>query len=124
LPDPKSSVFDDYDRAPAQRIRRCADDGVQTLAQMRLMHKPQPQQYDPGTRLIGEADDLAEVEIERDQDAIGFGGAVENLTIWQAAIPGIQYVDCVMSLGSQPFRHCRRHVHVEQEAHPSRFRLE
>jgi hypothetical protein len=78
----------------------------------------QPEQHDSWTRRRGEAENLAEIEVEGYHDPPRLPGASEDFPIWQTGEPGIANMGGVVTFGSQPVRHRRRQVHIQQEPHP------
>jgi hypothetical protein len=68
-------------------------------------------------RPAGGADDVPEIKVEGDEDAILCDRTDEKIPIGQCADADIARMDCVVTLSPQPVRHCRRQVHIEQKPH-------
>jgi hypothetical protein len=66
---------------------------------------------------VGEGGDLAEIEVERQQDTCFTGSLLENLAVRQAMQLLIAEMDRVMSVLVEPLHHPDIRAHVGQEAH-------
>jgi hypothetical protein len=82
-----------------------------------LARQSEPQQHDSRARGPDEAYDFAEIEVKRYDYPSILGGAGEDFPMGQIGKPEIADVDSVVTFGSQPLRHRRRQVHIEQETH-------
>jgi hypothetical protein len=122
LPNANSGILDKYDGARFQRVASLSHRDAKSLPQIRLTRQSEPQQDHPTAGLANETDDLAEIEIECHDDPTVFGGPNEDFAIRQIAVSSLPHMDRVMSFGPQPIRYCRRQIHVEKKAHPTRFR--
>ena len=69
---------------------------------------------------VGGADDLAEVEVERQDDPRFSDGLVEDVVVREAVQTLVPQVDGVVALRAQPGDDPLIHAHVGEEAHDSR----
>lgn len=76
----------------------------------------QPEDDRAHASILRECDDLAEIEIERDDDPPLGGGFGEDLAVWKPVKVLIAKMFGVVSAVRQPFRNPHIGAHVDEEA--------
>ena len=108
----------DDDHGPAvQRLRRGGERDVEPFGHMRARGVEQAEQDNARPRTDAPRCDLAEVEVERQDDPALSGGEREDLGIRQALEPELAKVDDVVTGVAEVLRDPSGDAHVCQEPH-------
>jgi hypothetical protein len=102
MPDAQAALLDDHDGAGLERRRGLGEaDGKPLLNSLRASVL-QPEKNNPGRRPATEGHDLAEIEIERQENATFSYGKREDILVSQLLQAAIEKMNGVMTARAQP----------------------
>jgi len=107
-----------HDNGPRfQRLAAVVKDLCQPLNHMRRSGVVEPQKDDAHVAVSRDGDNLAEIQVKRNEDAPLAGRLGEDLGVGQAMRSFVAQVHDIMAGAPEPFSGADGHAHVGQESH-------
>jgi hypothetical protein len=116
MTDPEARFLDDHDRSAFEEAEDLGQEQRQPIDDMLRARVSEPKDDCADVPTTGKRNDLAEVEIERHDDAVFRSRFLEDLSVGKAMELLVAKVLCVMTGVRQPLRDSYVGAHVDKES--------
>src|SRR5579862_8327174 len=106
------AILDEHNGSPRQHLRRLLQNCLQALDHEVSPRIAQPKQDHADASSSASRNDLTEVEIECQHDALLPDRLLEDFSVREFLQPFVTEMDCFMTRCAQPFHDLLRYAHV------------